>query len=284
MEACSDEAVDVMAVIEACEQEVQQISEECGATVAAQYDLGLQSAYECLLGMEYCGTEEDVEAQPDAMETCSQLFEEQNSELQECRPEGGVDQSVPDMPSSHPIDYEDPFNLRYTFELGDDDSTTLEVPFALSFFGMEYTSITIASNGLILLGEVQSDGCCYGLELPQYDEYNGLIALGWGDLVPDETRKVRWQIKGEAPTRELWIQFDSVPAITDMDEHVSSRMRWVEGKQYVDIFLDSILYSEAMTVGVESQDGALASVLPEYNAGPIQAERVAHRYSVGVPE
>ena len=82
----------------------------------------------------------------------------------------------------------------------------------------------------------------------------------------------------------MWIQFDSVPAITDLDEHVSSRMRWVEGTQYVDIFLDSIVYSEAMTVGVESHDGAWASVLPEYNAVPIQAQKIAHRYSVGVPE
>ena len=66
-----------------------------------------------------------------------------------------------------------------------------------------------------------------------------------------------------------------------MDEHVSSRMRWVEGTQYVDIFLDGILYSEAMTVGVESQDGAWASVLSE-SMGFQLRQRVAHRYSVGV--
>jgi hypothetical protein len=285
MTLCGDNTVDTDAVIEECSLEADRIAQTCDSEVSQAYLSGLQQAYDCLLDLEYCGTEEDVLAQPDAMSVCGALFDVENSAYVACTNDTGVDQSPVDAQREpEVIDYIPASTLRNQVVLEDDDSKVLELPFEVTFFGEAQTHLTITSNGLILMGEQDRDGCCYGQSLPQFDEYNGLIALGWGDLIPTGDRMVRWQVMGEAPNRELWIQYDNVPAITSATEHVSSRMRWTEGMNEVEIFIDSIWYTEAMTVGIESGDANWAVVSPAFNAQPIQTERVAHRYSVEVPQ
>ena len=69
-----DEAVDVMAVIEACEQEVNHsrgVWSDSGSAVRPRTAVRLRVS----VGAGVLRYEEDVEAQPDAMETCTQLFE-----------------------------------------------------------------------------------------------------------------------------------------------------------------------------------------------------------------
>ena len=288
MSLCGDEALDVDAVIDQCMAEVERIESLCDEEVALQYSVGLEVAYECFLNLGFCGTEEDVEMNPDAGDQCGQLFEDQIDMDQEClmvedtESDTQFDSTVGLPPDE--IEYEPAFTLRNQLNLTDDDFEVLELPYALSFFGEVYTALTITSNGLLLLGDVPYDGCCHGAEIPKVDEYNGLIALGWGDLVPNPDRPVSWQVVGEEPHRELWIHYDQIPAITNMDDHISTHMRWIEGEQYIDIFLDSIVYSEEMTVGVESGDGRWAVVLNEHNSQPIQTEKTAFRYSVEIPQ
>ena len=285
MVECGVDSVQQDTVLEACLQEIEVLSTECTTEAAAQYSSGLEDAYTCFLELNFCGTEEDIETYPDALDTCGALFDAQFTEAEECFSEDGeTSTNLGAITIPEDIPYETSPTLRNRLSLEDDAYQTVEVPFELSFFGESFKSITITSNGVLFLGEVPFDGCCYGLEIPRYDEYNGLIALGWGDLVPDMENSIAWQVLGEEPTRELWIQYDNVPAITDVDEVVSSRMRWVEGTAYVDIFIDQIVYSDPMTIGVESVDAQWASVLPEHNATAIQSDKRGLRYAAEVPQ
>ena len=285
MERCGDESVDLNLIVEECNTEVARISQECNQSTADAYVLGLQQSYECLLELEYCGTEEDTLLHPDALESCGALFTEQNTAYEECTQSDTSDNdTVQHVFEPTPIDYSPPPPMGNMLHLTDDDFTILELPFAVEFFGEMLTTLTITSNGLVLVGSQQQDGCCYGLSIPQMDEFNGLIAMGWGDLIPSREQTVFWEVEGVEPNRELWIQYQNVPAIASSTEHVSSSMRWVENTEYIDLFVESINYSESMTIGVESSDGIWAVVHPDHNAQSIQLARTALRYTVEVPQ
>ena len=287
MERCGDESVDLNLIVEECNTEVARISQECNQSTADAYVLGLQQSYECLLELEYCGTEEDALLHPDALETCGALFTEQNAAYEECTQDEIIElgnETEPQIFEPVEIEYLPPPQLRNILILEDDDFFALELPFALTFFEEEVFVLTITSNGLVLVGNQNQDGCCYGLSIPQMDEFNGLIAMGWGDLIPNRSRPAMWDIVGESPNREVWVQYNNVPAISSRTDYVSSTMRWVENTEYIDLFIESINYSEAMTIGVESSDGMMAVVHPEHNAQSIQIARTALRYTVEVPQ
>lgn len=282
---CSEGDFSIEASIDDCMSQLGQITEDCDSNAAAAYSEGLEAAYSCYLELSFCGTEADISAHPDAIESCGALFDAQIAPYAECI-YGAADIVEPPITQSEPeaIDFVEPIELRNVLVLEDDDYTQLELPFELSFFGERVQTLTITSNGLILVGAQAEDGCCFGLPIPQEDRLDGLIALGWGDLIPSTAHAIYWDVLGDAPNRELWISYDHLPSYSGPSNSVGARLRVIEGTENYDIFMDAILYDEPMTIGIEAPDGQYAVVKDGHSASSILVEKEAYRYTASVPQ
>ena len=90
----------------------------------------------------------------------------------------------------------------------------IPLPFAFRFFGHEYSSLRISSNGFVTFADSAETGCCEGPDYPSADGPDNLIAGWWEDLsVPYAeglTGQVRYQTLGVAPARQFVIGFYGV--------------------------------------------------------------------------
>lgn len=108
---------------------------------------------------------------------------------------------------------------------GDDNfSEPIPLGFSFPFYGQNYTSAYVDTNGEILLGENSwhipypsygwdNDGNMfnYAYPIPGYTQMPGLIAVYWDDLLATEgASDVYFQSFGEAPLRYTVIQWDKV--------------------------------------------------------------------------
>ena len=284
-QSCSEATLELYEAISECESNLNEIEAECDSDAASAYSDGLAATYECYLEIEYCGTETDANDQSDAIEQCGALFDEWIEPYEECIYSTSDDNPEP-LYQVEPvsIDFVEPVELQNTLELTDDSFAHLELPFPLSFFDEAVDTLTVTSNGLILIGAHDEDGCCFGLPIPQEDHLDGLIAMGWGDLIPSTEHQVSWDVIGEIPNRTLWISYDHLPSYSGEDNVVATRLRIQEGSKDYDIFIDSIVYDEPMTVGLESPNGQVAVVKENHSARPIVLERAAYRYTASVPQ
>ena len=291
---CGDETIFIENMVNECIDEIDRISQNCSTEAATSYSQGLEAAYSCYLEQGYCavleGTTDQttVDEQMAILESCGALFDAKVESFSQCIYSEEDTGSTPIPSSIEPEEipfetYQENDIETYSLSLDDDSFAVLEIPFTLPFFDETYNKITITSNALILMGEQNADGCCFAESIPTLDQYNGLIAMGWSDLVPTEDNNIYWWIDGQEPNRELWIRYVDVPSYIGMEHHVSTRLRYKEGTGFYDIFIDSIVSEEVITIGLESLDGSYAVVREEHNAKPLNVEQIAFRYRVNVP-
>jgi len=99
--------------------------------------------------------------------------------------------------------------------LSDDSvSGALPIGFTFNYYGTAYTSFYISSNGYLVFLPGQSSGCCSSGGLPETSGPNSTIAGLWIDLYPPGSGAgggVRYQTIGSSPTRQLVVQFTTVP-------------------------------------------------------------------------
>ncbi|MBM1154922.1 hypothetical protein DRN94_003485 [archaeon] len=91
--------------------------------------------------------------------------------------------------------------------LEDDDAITLPLPFTFKFYGVDYDSVTVCSNGFLIMGsssfdEWQNDS------LPSSD-VSLIIAGLWDDLSPNQQGAVYYYY--DASAHEFIVEWDSVP-------------------------------------------------------------------------
>jgi hypothetical protein len=113
----------------------------------------------------------------------------------------------------------------------DDCADTVDLPFAFSFFGTDYTQVAISTNGIISFDLEDPEECNdnynwdetqgsdLGNPIPYTDEdcagtsgwgNNPIIASWFDDLDPGECGDVYHETFGSAPNRAFVVQFDEV--------------------------------------------------------------------------
>ncbi|AFZ37704.1 Carbohydrate binding family 6 [Stanieria cyanosphaera PCC 7437] len=134
--------------------------------------------------------------------------------------------------------------------LGDDDYAEVALPFNFSFYGEEYNSIKISSNGYLTFGKDATN--YYNSWLPSSYDANNLIAPFWDDLNPKVGGSIYYYYN---PTEEQFVvQYQDVPRYE------------VEGSLTFQTILNSdgtIVYQydnlnatfNSATVGLENADG-----------------------------
>ncbi|HVF12294.1 MAG TPA: hypothetical protein VNA87_04335, partial [Actinomycetota bacterium] len=98
-----------------------------------------------------------------------------------------------------------------TLTLPDDGAEEVEIPFAFDFYGQDYQSLWISSNGLLSMsGDLPFDGGDQQ-RFPDWMNPNGLIAPFWTDLDPSVGGTVAYKTLGEAPNRQFVVMWKDVP-------------------------------------------------------------------------
>lgn len=112
---------------------------------------------------------------------------------------------------SYPFDWVDITGTGLPLSLGDDGHAPVEIPFSFTFFGISHTSISIGSDGYIHF----IDGLLPSENQPIPSEHDSgieaIIAVFWDDLDPGLGGEIFYEIRGEAPSRILIVQWSEIP-------------------------------------------------------------------------
>lgn len=279
-EECNDDS-NLSEIETHCLEEVLRIQDDCSQEASDAFVTGMEATYSCYLDNQYCGTAEDLTSNPGVAESCNDLYADEIEDFSVC-----FDQDDP-LPFQESLTLEPeeiPYiptpDLTQSFDFEDDSYQSILLPFEMIFFDTNITSLTVTSNGVVFIGEQSSDGCCFPLSIPNQDHLNGLIALGWSDLIPNPSQKVKWDIVGDPPLRSLWVQYDNIPILdSEANGFVSSSLKYEEGSSSIEIHIAGIRSDEAMTIGVEDQLGQIAIVKEEHNNTSITIDSEGYRYA-----
>jgi subtilisin family serine protease len=149
-----------------------------------------------------------------------------------------------------PIETITGFNLDLT---DDDYAFGIELGFDFSFYGKEYSSVAVSSNGAIYFREWDFDYNNYCIPT-SYSYVQSFIAVYWDDLYPTPggMDNVYFMVVGEAPNRILVVQWEDVRHYGS-EERVTCQAQLFEGSS--DILLlykDPSLYAgSSATVGIQ---------------------------------
>lgn len=92
----------------------------------------------------------------------------------------------------------------------DDEVATVAIGFTFSFYGVDYTSVEVSSNGFITFSPTGSAQCCSGETIPTAGDPDNFIAAWWEDLDAGEGGIIRAQTLGTPGSREFVVGFYDV--------------------------------------------------------------------------
>lgn len=140
---------------------------------------------------------------------------------------------------------------------GDDAATVVELPFPFSFYGQEYTSAEIGTNGHLQFGTPQLFSVFSNTSLPDVGLPNAAIYALWDDLFVDFTGSVRTEVVGSAPDRQFVIEWRDVQFLADSSLAVRFEVVLHEdGRiliQYASADPDPLQKGSSATVGLENE-------------------------------
>ncbi|GHC53202.1 M36 family metallopeptidase [Ulvibacter litoralis] len=171
--------------------------------------------------------------------------------------------------------------------LGDDAvSNALAVGFDFNFYGINYSTFYISSNGFLTFSGSNGSGCCTGGILPDASDENNLIAFAWEDLNPSASpgSAIKYQTVGTAPDRKLIVEFNGV-VFYGTSNAINTQVHLFEGSNRIEIHSTSIPADGSVTQGIENIDGSMALAVPGRNSQTwsVTNDYVAFYYSPGGP-
>lgn len=152
---------------------------------------------------------------------------------------------------------------RLTYS-GDDEGATVELPFAFSYYGVEYFDVQVVTNGYLVFGGSPA-GAFINTALPNPRIPNGVVAVFWDDLTPDTGGGVWVETVGVEGQRRFIVTWLETPRFRDIGAG-TFQVILEEGSnaivmQYLDVEFGDVRYDwgAAATVGVESPSGLVGT-------------------------
>ncbi|HTU99610.1 MAG TPA: S8 family serine peptidase, partial [Luteitalea sp.] len=142
---------------------------------------------------------------------------------------------------------------------GDDSATVVQLPFPFSFYGQEYNSVEVGTNGYIQFGTPQFFSDFVHTAIPNPTVPNTAIYALWDDLIVDVGGSVRTELVGTAPDRQFVIEWRDVNFLADFS--LSVRFEIVlheDGRiltQYYTADPEPQQKGSSATVGLENETG-----------------------------
>ncbi len=145
-----------------------------------------------------------------------------------------------------------------------DDSVSGVIPlgFTFNFYGVPYTDLEVASNGLVGFGGGFGagflTGCCTGLAIPTPDAYDNIIAMWWEDLNPTGST-VQYETQGSPGSQVFLLEFVAVPLFFGVADNTFQLILY-EATGVIEIHYTTTDFDAGLwTVGVEDAAGAVAT-------------------------
>lgn len=138
---------------------------------------------------------------------------------------------------------------------GDEDATTIALPFWVSLYGVDYSSASVTTNGLVNFLEPRL-GDYKNTALPAAARPNGVVAPFWDDLTLDKRSSVQTALKGKAGKRTFAVVWDKAKLASD-DSRVSFEVLFDEASGDITFQYKTVPGDGASaTVGIENQAGS----------------------------
>jgi subtilisin family serine protease len=161
---------------------------------------------------------------------------------------------------------------------GDNAVTQVTLPFTFTFYGKQYGSAYISTNGLLSFATSDASGA--NTLIPSLNWPNGAIYAYWDDLNVDASASIRTQTIGSAPNRQFVVEWRNVQAVKDVSKRMDFEIILSENgqilTQYRNIANDSREQGDSATIGIEGNPGSVA-LLYSYNQ-PTLSNNLAIRY------
>jgi extracellular elastinolytic metalloproteinase len=146
--------------------------------------------------------------------------------------------------------------------LGDDQGTTINLGFNFSFYGNQYNSVMISSNGYLTFG---TTGRTYtNVAIPNSLEPNNMICTFWDDMNPSIAgAAVYYLTSGSAPNRKFTTAWVNVPPYgvtgTGTFEVTLYETSGDIICQYQDVAFQNYAHDSgnSATIGIENSDGTM---------------------------
>ncbi|MFD5324469.1 S8 family serine peptidase [Streptomyces sp. NPDC127092] len=165
---------------------------------------------------------------------------------------------------------------------GDENATTVALPFPVRFYGVGYTQAHVTTNGLVNLLSPRL-GDYANTTLPNANQPNGILAAFWDDLTLDARSAVKTGTTGTPGQRRFAIVWENAAFAADTSQRVTFEAVFEEATgavvlQYQSIGSGSYESGARATVGIENQAGTDAL---QYAADqPVLTDRSAIRISL----
>jgi Thrombospondin type 3 repeat len=160
--------------------------------------------------------------------------------------------------------------------LDDDDSVNVPIDFTFTYYGIDYTTVNISSNGFLSFTST-SFGCCLGQSYPS--SITGMISGTWGDFYPAGHGSVTYITQGTAPNRVFILQYFEVPkCCTSEAPYVTWQIKLHETSNEIELQLHDINYLDIGSIGITNPVGDQG--LTYYSPGPLNIQNKAVRYFI----
>ncbi|MFC1852510.1 S8 family serine peptidase [candidate division CSSED10-310 bacterium] len=142
--------------------------------------------------------------------------------------------------------------------VGDDEQAQIPIGFNFNFYGLNYSDVTVSSNGYLTFYEAGTE--FLNTPLPELETPNGSISVFWDDLV--STDQVTYDLVGNSPDRMLVIQWTAVPRYGISGTATFQAILFEEKHeiivQYQDVIFDhpSYDFGQDASVGIEDELGS----------------------------
>ena len=138
---------------------------------------------------------------------------------------------------------------------GDEDATTIGLPFPVSLYGVSYTSASITTDGLINFLQPRI-GDYANTPLPSAARPNGIIAVLWDDLVLDKKSSVQTATTGTKGNRQFAVVWNNASYAAQPSARATFEAVFNEATGGVTLQYKSVDDRGASaTVGIENQAG-----------------------------
>ena len=148
----------------------------------------------------------------------------------------------------------------------DDGDAPVTLPFTFNFYGTNYTSVRVGTNGFMTFGTAAATEFI-NAAIPGSNPPNGYVALFWYDLFVDNLGspgQVLWQVQGTAPNRIWVLEYSNIDTYFSHynspgnPDQISGQIRLHETTNVIDL-----LYADtgqnwqhvSCTIGLEDPNG-----------------------------
>jgi len=153
--------------------------------------------------------------------------------------------------------------------LDDGGWPSIPIGFTYNFFGTNYTSLNVGTNGVVQFGaynETALSDFTFTNALPSNLEPTNIIALCAVDLYLATSGTVRYWVDGVAPNRKFVLEYVNVPGFTTNGLH-TVQLQLFETTGLFEIHLYQATSTSAKTIGVNNSDGTVGAAAPRCEGG-----------------